>query len=120
MSREELRAKILATASPKPVPVDVPEWGDVYVRPLLVGEIEAMAQDSDPKLRTARGVAKMLCDVNGELLFDPNSAEDLFAINRLRASSLNRIHAAMDKVNASDKEAAVDLGNVSLPETASS
>lgn len=120
MTRDELRAKILATASPKPVPVNVPEWGDVYVKPLLVGEIESMSSDADPKLQTARGVARMLCDQNGELLFDPTSAEDLFAINRLRASSLNRIHAAMEEVNATSKEAAIDLGNVSLPETASS
>ena len=108
-TREELRAKILATASPKPVPVNVPEWGDVYVKPLLVGEIEAMSADMNP----------MLCNEAGELLFDANSAEDLFAINRLRASSLNRIHAAMDELNATGKEAA-DLGNDSPPGTASS
>lgn len=113
--RDELRAKILATASPKPVPVNVPEWGDVFVRPLLVGEIEAMASDADPKLQTARGIARMLCDEAGELLFDPTSAEDLFAINRLRASSLNRIHAAMEEVNLADAAAAVELGNGSPP-----
>ncbi|QRF55738.1 hypothetical protein [Variovorax paradoxus] len=111
MNREELRAKILATASPAPVPVNVPEWGDVYVKPLLVGEIETMSSDADPKLQTARGVARMLCDKNGELLFDVNSAEDLFAINRLRASSLNRIHAAMEEVNATSSKAAAELGN---------
>jgi hypothetical protein len=111
MNRDELRAKILATASPAPVPVNVPEWGDVYVKPLLVGEIENMSADSDPKLKIARGVARMLCDKNGELLFDVNSADDLFAINRLRASSLDEIHAAMEKVNATSAEAAAELGN---------
>lgn len=120
MTRDELRAKILATASPKPVPVNVPEWGDVFVRPLLVGEVESMSSDADPKLQTARGVARMLCDQNGDLLFDPNSAEDLFAINRLRASSLNRIYQAMEEINVTGKDAAIDLGNVSPPETASS
>lgn len=120
MTRDELRAKILATASPKPVPVNVPEWGDVYVKPLLVGEIESMSTDIDPKLQTARGVARMLCNEAGELLFDVNSPDDLFAINRLRASSLSKIHAAMDQVNASSNTAAVDLGNVSPPGTASS
>jgi len=120
MTRDELRAKVLATANPKPFPVDVPEWGDVYVRPLLVEEIEAMSSDDDPKLRTARGIARMLCDESGALLFDDKSPEDLFAIGRLRASSLNKIHEAMEKVTATSKEAAIDLGNVSLPETASS
>lgn len=111
MTRDELRAKILATASPKPVPVNVPEWGDVYVKPLLVGEIETMSADADPKLQTARGIARMLCDKNGELLFDVNSADDLFAINRLRASSLEQIHKAMEQVNATSNDAAVELGN---------
>lgn len=109
--RDELRAKILATASPKPVPVNVPEWGDVFVRPLLVGEIESMSSDADPKLQTARGIARMLCDESGELLFDSTSADDLFAINRLRASSLNLIHQAMEKINPTEPDAAVDLGN---------
>lgn len=115
MTRDELRAKILATASPKPVAINVPEWGDVYVRPLLVGEIETMSSDADPKLQTARGIARMLCDESGELLFDAASPDDLFAINRLRASSLNRIHAAMEEVNVTSEKAAIDLGNVSPP-----
>ena len=120
MTRDELRAKILATASPKPVRVDVPEWGDVYVKPLLVGEIESMSSDADPKLQAARGVARMLCNEAGELLFDASSPDDLFAINRLRASSLSRIHEAMEEMNVTTTQAAVDLGNVSAPETASS
>lgn len=120
MNKAELRAKILATANPKPVPVDVPEWGGVFVRPLLVGEIESIGTDVDPKLRTARLVARMLCDANGELLFDASSAEDLFAINTLRASSLDRIHAAMEEVNATSHAEAIDLGNVSPPATDSS
>lgn len=115
MTRDELRAKILATASPKPVPVNVPEWGDVYVRPLLVGEIEDMSADADPKLKIARGIARMLCDERGELLFDQASADDLFAINRLRASSLSLIHQAMEGLNVTTTDAAIDLGNVSLP-----
>lgn len=112
MNKAELRAKILATSNPKPVAVEVPEWGDgIFVRPLLVGEVEALGADVDPKLRAARGVARMLCDENGELLFDPESTEDLFAINGLRASSLSRINAAMEKVNASTAEEAQGLGN---------
>lgn len=108
---QELRAKVLATSNPKPFPVDVPEWGGVFIRPLRVGEIETMGADMDPKLRTARGIARMLCDANGDLLFDPNSTEDLFAINNLRASSLNAIHAAMDETNATSDQAQESLGN---------
>lgn len=115
MKRDELRAKILATAAPKPVPVNVPEWGDVFVKPLLVGEIESASTDADPKLQAARGIARMLCTEEGDLLFDASNADDLFAINRLRASTLSHIHAAMDAVNHSTVEAAQALGNGSPP-----
>lgn len=120
MSKAELRARILATANPKPFPLDIEEWGDVYVKPLLVGELEAISDDVDPKLRTARGVARVLCDKHGELIFDPNSTEDLFAINGLRSDSLNKIQDAMEKVNPRSDEAVIDLGNVSLAGTNSS
>jgi len=120
MNKSELRARILATANPKPFPLDIEEWGDVYVKPLLVGELEAISDDVDPKLRTARGVARVLCDKHGELIFDPASTEDLFAINGLRSESLNKIQAAMEKVNPRSDEVVIDLGNVSLPGTGSS
>lgn len=110
MNREELKAKILATARPRPVPVNVPEWGDVFVRPLLVGEIENMSADADPKLQTARGIARMLCDEGGELIFDPADPTDLFAINGLPAASLSRINDAMEHINGMGK-AAEELGN---------
>ena len=120
MSKAELRARILATANPKPFPLDIEEWGDVYVKPLLVGELEAISDDVDPKLRTARGVARVLCDKHGELIFDPSSTQDLFLINGLRSESLNKIQAAMEKVNPRSDEVVIDLGNVSLPGTGSS
>lgn len=120
MNKSELRARILATANPKPFPLDIAEWGDVYVKPLLVGELETLSDDVDPKLRTARGVARVLCDKNGELIFDPNSTEDLFAINGLKSASLNKIQEAMEHVNPRSDEMAIDLGNVLLPATDSS
>lgn len=108
---QELRARVLATSNPKPKPVDVPEWGDVYVRPLLVGEIEGLSADVDPKLRTARGIARMLCDEHGQLLFDPNNTEDLFAINNLPSTSLNKINAAMEASAGTSPEDVKALGN---------
>ena len=120
MNKSELRARILATANPKPFPLDIEEWGDVYVKPLLVGELEGIGEDVDPKFRTARGVARVLCDKHGELIFDPSSTQDLFLINGLRSESLNKIQAAMEKVNPRSDEVVIDLGNVSLPGTGSS
>lgn len=120
MNKAELRAKILATANPKPTPIDVPEWGRVFAKPLLVGDIESFSEDADPALKTARSLARVLCDESGELLFDPTSAEDLFSINRLPLSSIKAVNAAVEKMNASSADEATELGNVSPPATDSS
>ena len=120
MKRDELRARILATSAPKPVPVTLPEWGTVFVKPLLVGEIEATAADADPTFQTARGLARMLCDEEGSLIFDVGNLDDLKVLNGLRASSLNLIHSAMESANHSTEGAAKELGNGSPPATVSS
>ena len=120
MDKAALRARILATANPKPMPVDVPAWGTVYVKPLTVGDIEAFSNDVDPALKAARSIARVLCDEHGELIFDATSAEDLFAINGLPMDALRSINQAVEKLNVSTQEAAVDLGNGSPPATDSS
>jgi len=120
MNKQELRAKILATANPKPSPIEVDGWGTVYIKPLLVGDIESFSSDTDPALKAARSIARVLCDESGELLFDPSNVEDLFAINRLPLDAISVINAAVEKTNASATSEAIDLGNVSLPATDSS
>lgn len=121
MTKDELRARIIATANPKPILVDIPEWAGVYVKPMLVGEIESEKQDLDPTFATARGVAGVLCDENGTLLFDAKNPDDLALINGLQASSLTKINQAMGAFNQKGTSAeAIDLGNVSPPATDSS
>jgi hypothetical protein len=120
MNKAELRARILATANPQPAPIEVPGWGTVYIKPLTVGDIESFSADTDPALKAARSIARVLCDQGGELLFDPTNPEDLFAINRLPLDAISVINAAVDKTNANTTTEAIDLGNVSLPATDSS
>lgn len=120
MNKADLRARILATADPKPTSIEVDGWGTVYVKPLTVGDIESFSVDTDPALKAARSIARVLCDEAGELIFDPQSAEDLFAINRLPLSAISVINGAVEKMNASTEEAAINLGNVSPPATGSS
>lgn len=77
-TREELLAAIRATAVQEPRAVVVPKWGTVYVRDITVGEVEEQTADMEQKndkMRIARGVARVLCDENGELLFDANDNE---------------------------------------------
>lgn len=107
-----LRARILATANPKPVAVEVEAWGIVYVKPLTVADLDAAETEQDPKLANARGLAKVLCDEEGVLLFDPNSADDLFALMRLKLSDVTVLHAA---INATREKP----GNVAAPVVAS-
>lgn len=110
MSREDLRARILATADPKPLPIKgIPGWEGVYVKPLTVGQIEDQSE-IDPKVRTARGLARTLCDAEGALIFDPGSPDDLALLNRQGASILKTISEAVERLNVSTEDEAKDLG----------
>jgi hypothetical protein len=120
-TKEAIKARILATANPKPIPIpNLPEWGDIYIKRLTVGDIETTAAEIAPSLRTARGIARVLCDASGELVFDPENIDDLTSINSLPSEAVSHIHAAMDKANASTEQEAKALGNASPPGIASS
>lgn len=120
MDKASLRAQILATANPTPTPVGVPAWGKVYIRPLTVGDIESFSGDAAQTNKAARSIARVLCNADGELIFDPNDEDDLRAINGLRADSLQAINAANAKVNPASQAEVVELGNGSPPATDSS
>lgn len=80
MNREELVEAMRLTATEAPRKVDVPKWGTVYVRDVTVAEVEEQTRDTEDKqdkMRIARGVARVLCDENGNRLFDPDDADDV-------------------------------------------
>lgn len=75
MNRTELLAAMAATAAMLPEPVDVAGWGTVYIKRLSVGDVTSIASDPDPMTDThAKGVARILCDETGALLFPPDPA----------------------------------------------
>jgi len=88
MNREDLIAAMQATASPKPVPIPTPSWGIVFVKPPTVEEVDANTDEAakpggdDKKRRLARAAARVICDEQGQRLFDPaNQADvDLLAV----------------------------------------
>jgi len=106
MKRDALRAAIAALASKPPVKVSVPEIGDLFVRQLSVGEVEANARDSkseDP-FRIARALARVLCDEDGELLYDPRSDDDVNELARAPFGVMNKV------LDAANKAAGLDDG----------
>lgn len=113
--REALRAKILATANPKPVPIDLPDWSGAHVRPLLVGDMESFGKDADPKLANARNIARVLCTAEGELIFDVTDADDLALIAGLPLKSVKAINDAVDRQTLLTEHSVVELGNVLPP-----
>lgn len=88
---EQMRARILASANPKPVKVDTPAWGRVWVRVLTCADVDEAKADPGDKLRIARGVARVLCDADGVLLFDPSNEEDVKSIASLPWADLSGI-----------------------------
>lgn len=81
MDRAELIAAMRATAAHAPIPVQVPGWGDVYVRPPTVAEVDAASDVVEPegtkRTRFARGAARIMCDAHGARIFDPLNEEDV-------------------------------------------
>lgn len=98
---EQLRARILATASPKPNFVDVPTWGRVWVKVLTVAEVDDVKSDPNDKQRIARGAARVLCDESGTLLFDHTVDADVQAIATLPWPELRLVLAAGERTSSS-------------------
>lgn len=109
---EALRAQIAATANPRPAPlVGVKGWEGVHVRPLTVDEIETPPEGLSDKQRTAWGLARTLCDADGNLIFDGQNQEHLQILGRQSATVLRKINEAAESLNVTTETAARELGN---------
>ena len=96
MNRDQLIEAMRVTASAKPRPIDVPQWGRVYLRDITVAEVELQAEvdiDKADKNKMARAAARVLCDENGVRLFDPENADDVNLIAAQPWSILRRLFA---------------------------
>lgn len=96
--RDALIAAMQATAAEKPRAVVVPKWGEVFVRSVTVAEIEEQSADTagNDKHKIARGVARVLCDADGKLVFDPTSQADIELIAKQPWKLLRKVLAASD------------------------
>lgn len=100
MNRDALIAAMQATAAQAPRPVNVPGWGEVFVRSVTVEEIEAQTEDTEgakDKHKIARGVARVLCDAEGNALLDPTNDEHVKLIAKQPWPLLRRIIAVSDQ-----------------------
>lgn len=121
MSREDIRARIRATANPKPVLVtDIPAWGPFYVKLATVNEIEEVPEAMDQRTRVAWGIASSICDEDGVLVYDRRNDADLAELRGLPTTLIGQLNTRISEINATSFEAATDLGNGSAPEIASS
>ena len=96
MNREELIAAMRATATEAPRAVTVPKWGTVYVRDVTVAEVEEQTNDTadkKDKQRIARAVARILCDEQGNRLFDPEDQDDVALLARQPWKLLSKVIA---------------------------
>ena len=92
ITREKLIAAMQATASPKLVPVTVEPWGALYVKPQTVEEADEASEFKAPpgtkQHNLARGAARIICDEDGNRIFDPNNESDV----ELLSKQIGRAH----------------------------
>jgi len=112
MKKVSLRESILATSTPKPVPVTgIKGWNGVFVRHRLVGEVDGKSGHVTEELTTAYGLASVLCDESGELIFDAKNMDDLLALAKLEATIMKQVSKAMGQADANTDDEAEALGN---------
>lgn len=102
MEKDEIFSIINKTRGVKPVPVDVPDWGKVFLLPLTVGQIESRIgkDQEDDKYVLSRSIARSLCDKNGKLVLDADNEEHLQMIADQPWERLDSIRKAMDSINS--------------------
>lgn len=114
MNREALIAAMRNTAAEKPRSVTIKGWGTLFVRPLTTAEVEnapeqPSGEDGKPtaKRSLAIGAARLICDENGERVFDPSSADDVELLAKQPFARLRKVLEAADE----DVKEAADPGN---------
>lgn len=94
MDRDALIRAMQETAAAPPVAVKVKGWGTVYIRSVMVSEVEEQSGDTADKKdkhRIARAAAKVLCDEKGKRLFDPDNEADVALIAKQPWPLLNKV-----------------------------
>lgn len=88
MSRADLVELFRAASNPKPRAVNVPGLGDVYIRTMTAYDADQMRRKletlpKDDGCNVGRTLAFVLCDEDGESLFDAAAQADAELLSRL-------------------------------------
>lgn len=97
MNRSELIAAMDAVAAEPPRAVHIHGLGDVHIREITIGEVDAQIQDTADKKNKrgiARGACRLLCDETGKMLLDPDNPDDVAKMAKLPLRVLNAIDDA--------------------------
>jgi len=105
------RDQILQAKNPKPIKVEVPEWGgDVYIRSMSSKQRDDYEADAakgiDRKNFRARMVAMTACDEEGNLLF---TEEDIEALAEKDCKPMSRLLSIALDLNSFNEEDVVSL-----------
>ena len=97
--KEELVAAFKAAAAEPPKPVNIDGFPTFYVRPVTVGEVDEQNAKKDDWVDAHRltvGTASVICDADGNLLFDPSNREEMDLIFKQSWPRMQKILEAMN------------------------
>lgn len=106
MNRDQLLAAMDGLADEKPKAVHIKGLGDVHIREITIGEIDAQIKDNEDKkdrAGVARGACRLLCDEEGKRLLDPDNKDDVAKMAKLPLRVLVAINKSADLDEASEK-----------------
>lgn len=106
MDRSQALA-VLAETAEKPFPVAVKGWEGFYAKAVTGAEFEFMAEEVEggEKAALVRAAAQILCDADGNRIFDIKNVEDMEALGKQSSKRL------LDLVNALSADAKAAEGN---------
>ena len=101
MPAADIRAAILNDGAGEARKVTVARWGDVYVRDISGDEFDRYTREAKDALgdlaevhQYAFAAALVLCDENGNRVFDPMNPEDLALLGKRRKRDLEALVSA--------------------------
>lgn len=105
--RDDIRAAMAITAAGKIIPCPAIEgWPQLYVKTPTVAEVDEtsnMKESDDGKQRRfARGVCNILCDENGQRIFDANNDDDVKLLAEQPWDMLQKVMGTLDQKGGTD------------------
>lgn len=107
--KEELLAAIDAAAAEKPREVKIKGFPTFYVRGRSVGEVDEQKLNDIPWIKDhtlSSAAALVICDADGQLLFDPKSETDLELMKRFEKLPWASVAQKIVEAANSDRELA--------------